>query len=260
MDAPLDNLTRQVDFTLERADSTDDGLTLEGYAAVFDTPTTIDSFEGRFTEQIARGSFRKTLRERMPVLQFDHGKHPLVGSLPLGSIDTLREDGHGLFVRARLHDNWLVEPVRDAIKSGAISGMSFRFSVVREAWQEPAKKNELPSRTITEAKLYELGPVVFPAYADTSVGVRAQELAADPDFRRELARALVAVTDLGDGDDRSDDEDRTSEPMREPDGGSIGEDAASPAVAPPDDGHPAANLTLTMQRRLALLRPMEGLT
>jgi phage head maturation protease len=31
-------------------------------------------------------------------------------------------------------DNWLMAPVRDAIAAGAIDGMSFRFSVVREGW------------------------------------------------------------------------------------------------------------------------------
>lgn len=252
MDAPFDNLTRQVEFALER-DAGGDGLTLEGYAAVFDAPTTIDSFEGRFVEQITRGAFRKTLKERTPVLQFDHGKHPLVGSLPLGSIDTIREDQTGLYVRARLHDNWLVEPVRDAIKSGAVSGMSFRFSVVRDSWQEPQRKNDLPVRTISETKLYELGPVVFPAYDQTTVGVRAQELAADPDFRRELARALVTIPTIG--DDGELDEDRTSEPMSEPDGGSIGADAAE-AATPPDVGHLADPTNqIRWQRKVALLNP-----
>jgi len=38
MDFPRDNLTRSVPFTLERAASGEgDGLTLEGYGAVFDT-------------------------------------------------------------------------------------------------------------------------------------------------------------------------------------------------------------------------------
>jgi hypothetical protein len=41
-------------------------------------------------------------------------------------------------VVARLHDNWLVQPVRDAIKSKAIPGMSFRFSVVKDEWRDAA--------------------------------------------------------------------------------------------------------------------------
>lgn len=171
--APRDGLTRNapLEFVIERDDS-GDGLTLDGYAAVFNAPTEINNYEGAFIEQIAPGAFRKTLREGHPVLQFDHGKHPMIGSLPIGKIEQLREDSHGLRVRARLHAATLFEPVREAISSGAISGMSFRFSIVQEDWTEPERANKLPTRTVKEVKLYELGPVVWPAYAATTVGVR----------------------------------------------------------------------------------------
>lgn len=165
----MDSLTRAVPFALERS-ADGDGLTLTGYAAVFNEPTRIDSWEGKFDEQIARGAFKRTINARTPVLQFDHGHHPMVGSIPLGSIDKLREDDRGLYVEARLHDNWLVAPVRDAIASGAVDGMSFRFQVIKEAWDE---SGDVPMRTIHEVRLFELGPVVFPAYESTSVGVRS---------------------------------------------------------------------------------------
>ena len=131
MDVPRDNLTRAVPFQLERADGEGDGLTLEGYAAVFDAPTRIDSWEGTFDEVITRGAFAKTLKERTPVIQFDHGHHPLVGSIPIASPLTIKEDARGLFVKARLADNWLVQPVRDAIASGAIDGMKLPSTTKR---------------------------------------------------------------------------------------------------------------------------------
>ena len=145
MELQRDNLTRSVPFRLERATEDGDGLTLEGYGAVFDTPTRIDSWEGAFDEVIARGAFAKTLQERTPVIQFDHGHHPLVGSIPIGSPEILREDAQGLYVKARLHDNWLIQPVRDAIASGSIDGMSFRFSVVKETVDE---SGDFPLRTV----------------------------------------------------------------------------------------------------------------
>ncbi|MCB9376796.1 MAG: HK97 family phage prohead protease [Microthrixaceae bacterium] len=219
MDLPRDDLTRSVPFHLERADENADGLTLEGYAAVFDSPTRIDSWEGFFDEVIARGAFAKTIKERKPVIQFDHGQHPLVGSIPLGSIDVLREDDHGLYVRARLHDNWLVQPVRDAIASGSVDGMSFRFSVVKEQVDESP---DVPLRTVQEVKLYEVGPVVFPAYEATSVGVRSQVTAilADPTARAELARAIVLGT-----------------PDAEAARAGTSDEEAAPSQEPPDPGH-----------------------
>lgn len=169
------DITRSIPFELERADDTGDGLDLSGYAAVFDTPTTIDSWEGTFDEQIARGAFRKTLRERTPTLMFDHGQHPVIGPMPLGVITSAREDTYGLRIEARLTDNWLIQPVRDAIADRAITGMSFRFRVVKDDWAEPAKKNGLRLRTIREAVVYELGPVVNPAYSTTTAFVRSLE-------------------------------------------------------------------------------------
>lgn len=169
-----ERLTRQVDFTVTRADEDSDGLTLEGYAAVFGSATRIDSMrEGKFDEVIAPGAFKRTLDRkgaRGIRLQFDHGQHPLIGSIPIGSIDEAREDARGLFVRARLHDNWLIQPVRDAIRSEAISGMSFQFRVVNDDWDETGP---VKLRTLREVELFELGPVVWPAYDATTVGVRS---------------------------------------------------------------------------------------
>jgi HK97 family phage prohead protease len=209
--APKDNLVRSASFELVRAEGDDDGLTLSGYGAVFDQPTVIDSWEGRFEERLAPGSFRKTIQENgsRVRLQFDHGQHPLIGSMPIGTIRKLREDDKGLFVEARLSDNWLITPVRDAIREGSIDGMSFRFTVAKVKWSD--MDSELPKRTIQEVKLMEVGPVVWPAYDGTSVGVRskhlAQELmAADDATKQEVAR-LVASEWSADEDNET----RTSE-------------------------------------------------
>jgi uncharacterized protein len=148
---------RSVSF--EARDTGDDGFTLEGYGAVFGQPTRIDSWEGLFDEQVDRSAFEKTLSERTPVLQFDHGRDPATGTVPIGSIKEIRGDDHGLFVQARLHDNARVEPIRQAIASGSVDGMSFRFQVIRDAWDE---SSEVPMRTLKEVSLLEVGPVVFP--------------------------------------------------------------------------------------------------
>jgi len=176
---------RSVSF--ETRDFGDDGFTLEGYGAVFNQATRIDSHEGRFDEVIDRGAFNKTLSERTPVLQFDHGRDPATGSVPIGSIEDIRSDDHGLFVRARLHDNARVEPIRQAIASGAVDGMSFRFQVMRDDWDE---SRDTPMRTLREVSLLEVGPVVFPAYAGASVGVRSILATLPEDERAALIEEI----------------------------------------------------------------------
>jgi HK97 family phage prohead protease len=252
-DAPRDDLVRNVPFTLERAEH-GDGLTLTGHGAVFNAWTEINSWEGRFKERVAPGAFKKTLQENgsRVRLQFDHGQHPLIGSLPIGAIRKIREDQVGLFVEARLADNWLVQPVREAIDNGSIDGMSFRFTVEKEEWSE--LESDLPERTITEVRLLELGPVVFPAYEQTDVGVRSLELArslrnADEDTRREIAQVLLTP----------------DTPDQEAAAGTSGEEAVEDSEPPtrddlehsPTTHHPAARPELSDERRARDLADME---
>lgn len=211
-------IERAVDFEPlpeeERAGNQGDGKTLEGYAAVFDADTEINSWEGHFKERIVRGAFRKTLRERTPVLQFDHGHDSRFGNLPIGKFESIKEDKHGLRVQARLFDH--ADPIREAIAEGAVSGMSFRFKVVRDSWMdnkgvEIKDRSELVDllytknhkrgplqRTIKEVKLMEAGPVVFPAYPQTTVGVRSM----NDDERRQRLEDL-AYEGEGDSEERT---------------------------------------------------------
>jgi HK97 family phage prohead protease len=175
---------RSFRFALERAD----GLTFEGYAAVFNQPARIQDWDGEFDEVIKRGAFARTLAERTPKLMFEHGRHPLVGQMPLGVIQESREDAKGLFIRARLSDNWLIQPVRDAVRDGAVDGMSFRFSVPEGGDQWRDRKGEVPLRSLNDIDVPELGPVVFPAYEPTTASVRSlverlEDFTGRPDAR-----------------------------------------------------------------------------
>jgi HK97 family phage prohead protease len=164
---------------------------------VFNSPSLIHERGRVFEEQIAPGAFAKTInaRDRI-VMQFDHGQHPLFGSLPLGKITALREDSHGLYVEARLTDNWLTAPIRDAIANEAITGMSFRFSVPDggDTWDRSGQTHK---RTVHEVRLYELGPVVHPAYEDTTVGVRSVLNLLTPEQRAQVAADLAPTPDDG---------------------------------------------------------------
>lgn len=253
---PRDDVCRSVPFTLTReGEGEDDGLTFEGYGAVFNSPTRINSWEGMFDEQIAPGAFRKSLRERTPKFQFDHGHHSLIGSVPIGVIEDIHEDDRGLYVSARLGRHILIDLIREAISTGAIDGMSFRFSVVRDEWRDAEGKIVKPDdveealwtgsrgvllRTLKEVKVAEVGPVVWPAYADTSASVRSAgtvEIDAsrlnEPEQRARLAELLLradavdSAPERGESDDEPQDtpggavehsDKDTDEPRSTPDG------------------------------------------
>lgn len=211
-----------------------DGNTLDGYASVFKSETIIDSWEGRFKEQFLSGSMKKSFREKTPIIQFDHGRHAMIGSLPVAAFNAgyPREDTHpdlapdgGAHVVARMHQSPLFEPVREVISTGTVDGMSIRFAPIREKWYWPDGKqvkdteelarelmrtwfedvpdDELLRRDVIESQVAEMGPVVWPAYESTSIGVRSL-LDVRRDQRTDLAREVAAALRRPDSVDTTD--------------------------------------------------------
>lgn len=195
--APREDLVRLAaqPGTLEfRAGDGDGNGVLFGYAAVFDTWTEINSWEGRFKERLARGAFRKTLKERATQIKclFNHGFDPQIGDKPLGAPTVMKEDARGLYVEVPLDDTSYNKDIRALLKSKALNGMSFRMSVVGEKWDK--QDEDVPERTISEVRLYEFGPVTFPAYEATVAGVRAHAPAAFEAWRSAQAGGGRKVT------------------------------------------------------------------
>lgn len=178
MDAPHLDLFRSTPPMEVR--SADDGrLTLFGHFSVFDTPTVIDSvYEGRFVERIAPGAFSKSLSERGSKLKimWNHGRSEILPDVLIARPTEVREDERGAYYEAEMFDGlpeWLYQGLREGVY-----GASFRFQAVRDEWNdEPSRSSDnpdgLPERTIREAKVFEAGPVSWPAYDDATAMVRS---------------------------------------------------------------------------------------
>lgn len=156
---------------------TDDGNTLYGHLAVFNQDTEINNWEGNFIERIAPGAFKRTLdhRSHRVKILYDHGLDPSIGNKPLGKPSRLEEDETGLYVEVPLDDTTYNRDLKASLTSGAIDGMSFRFSVPNDGdeWEYP--DDGLPIRTLKQVILHEGGPVTFPAYEGASAGIRSAE-------------------------------------------------------------------------------------
>lgn len=183
MDAPRDGLVRGiVPFELrDDGDGEADGMpTLVTRFAVFDRWTEIHSwFEGDFLERLAPGSFAKTISERRDQVKvlYDHGYDYHIGNKVLGVPEILREEPQGPWAEVPLLDTTYNRDLVPGLDAGAY-GASFRFRVVKEAWDdEPGTSDHnpagLPERTINEVKLFEFGPVTFPAYEEATAGLRS---------------------------------------------------------------------------------------
>lgn len=179
--------------TSRNDDDGPEGETLIGYSILFDEVTRIDSWEGQFDERVDVKATDRSLRTRTPVVQFDHGRHPMIGSLPIGTLDKAEADKRGLYTEARVIRSWLTDPLIEAVRSGTIGGWSFRFDVIEDKWDF---SGDIPLRTLLDVEIYELGPVVFPAYEATDISLRGVDL-NDVSYH-QLAAALRAVSESSD--------------------------------------------------------------
>lgn len=152
---------------------------LSGHFSMFDNLYRISSWwEGDFMERIAPGAFRKTMAERRDsiVVAYDHGYDPVIGDKVLGPIRDLREDSQGAYYEVDLLDTSYNRDLAPALRRG-LYGSSFRFQVIRDEWdQEPAESDDnpdgIPVRTIKEVRLFEFGPVTYPANPAATANLR----------------------------------------------------------------------------------------
>lgn len=182
---------RMLDARFEVREDTEDPV-LTGHFSVFNEWTRIDSlFEGTFMERIAPGSFAKTFRDagdKIKVL-FNHGRDPSMGMQTIGTPKTLTEDDKGAFYEVQLNRG-LPENLMEGLRKGQY-GSSFKWEPLREQWDKrPARSQTnpdgIPERTVKEVKLYEFGPVTFPAYAGATASVRSlTDLVLIGDLARE---------------------------------------------------------------------------
>lgn len=158
----------------------------------FDTWYEIESFfEGRFLERTVKGAFRKTISERGDQVKvlYDHGFDPQIGNKILGSIESLSEKKSGPLGVVDLFDTSYNRDLLPGLRAGSY-GSSFRFRVIKDEWNdEPGRSDHnpdgIPERTIKEVRLYEFGPVTFPANPASTAGMRS----ATDDYYEHLRSA-----------------------------------------------------------------------
>ena len=186
IDVDDDGLVRS---ELREASGAVDGSTLTGVYTRFDAWYEIDSWlEGNFLERVVKGSGKKTMRENRStiVCSYDHGFDPELGDKPLGPIEDLRETDEGAFYAVPLLDtSYNREFIQPALQGrtidgrslGSTLGASFRFRILRDEWNMAPKVSDynpkgIPERPIREYRLFEFGPVPYPASPAASAGVR----------------------------------------------------------------------------------------
>jgi len=182
---------KRIAYTTLDLRQADNGTTLYGYAAVFDSP----SEPMPFVEYVKRGAFSKTIKDGADVrLLIDHEGVPLART----KSGTLRisEDERGLAVEAELDPmNPDAARVISAMKRGDLSQMSFAFRTIKDSWSDDRSVREL-----REVQLFDVSVVTFPAYEETVAEIRgrllqdAEQVAnLSPTTRVSVRKAQLAI-------------------------------------------------------------------
>jgi len=167
-----------------------DGMRFSGYAALFNSA----SAPLPFTERIAPGAFKRSLRSKNNVFMFyNHDSGQVLASTRAGTLK-LEEDSRGLRVDAVLANTTAGRDVAELLRRGDLDAMSFGFSVPSggDAWNEDGTE-----RTLNSVRLFEVSIVGSPAYEATSGtatvrGLDKLAIRADVDSDA-LADALVKL-------------------------------------------------------------------
>lgn len=172
-----------------RAVEDGDGMTFEGYAAVFNTDSD-GPIPGWGVEQIAPGAFSRSLKSKRDIKMFlNHNSDLVLASRNAGTLE-LEEDDTGLLARAHFIDTTVGVDTAKNVKAGNVSKMSFGFNPD----QFKARKDGVEGTLHTRVELWETSPVTsWPAYGATSASVRHLTVlsAADPDEFEKEARDLI---------------------------------------------------------------------
>ena len=148
-----------------RVDQEDGKPRIRGYAAVFDKWS--EPIMGLFKEKISADAFSKAIAKDDVRALFNHDPNYVLWRTKNGTL-TLQEDKKGLYMEADPPDTQWARDLQISIGRGDITQMSFAFEVDEDEWNTDYTERNIKSFK----RLYDVSPVTFPAYPQTSVKVR----------------------------------------------------------------------------------------
>ena len=157
--------------------------TVEGYASVFNSM----SEDLGFREIILPGAFSDVLDNDVRAL-YNHDSNYLLARTTSGTLE-LKEDEKGLYYRFEMPNTSYGNDMLELFRRGDLTQSSFGFTVEKDSWR---MKDGQQVRYIERVgSLFDVSPVVFPAYSQASSGLRS----AEPNGEGEAEEARETPTE-----------------------------------------------------------------
>ena len=145
-----------------------EGRTVEGYASVFNS---MSEDLGGFREIILPGAFSEVLDNDVRAL-YNHDSNYLLARTTSGTLE-LKEDDKGLYYRFEMPNTSYGNDMLELFRRGDLTQSSFGFTVEKDNWRmEDGQQVRYIERV---GSLFDVSPVVFPAYSQASSGLRSAE-------------------------------------------------------------------------------------
>lgn len=151
--------------------ASDKGLgILTGYASVFNK---LSQNLGGFVERVDPSAFNKSLADGVRVVgRFNHENNYLLGTTDAQTLRLL-VDGTGLKYEIDLPDTSVGRDVKVLAERGDLAHSSFAFRTPEGGDEWSFTPEGMPLRTLLSVQLFDVAPVVDPAYRDTTTGLRS---------------------------------------------------------------------------------------
>lgn len=180
--------TRELTGKIELRENGEGKRMLTGYAVKWEMKSQVLGFLRKFREQFKKGAFTESLEKDDQLFLWSHDPSKVLGRTKNGTL-RLEEDDIGLRFELDLPNTTLGNDAYETIKRGDVDGVSFGFKVEADEIQDT--DNDLPLRTVTKARLFEVSVVAFPAYPDSEVSARGFDRIRQYDEERE--RQVVKI-------------------------------------------------------------------
>ena len=167
----LKNQVRSIGKLQTRDDNNEtDEMKIEGYFVVFNSETKL--FENYY-EEISDKAFKDIDLTDIRALA-DHDTAKVLGRTKSQTL-SLTVDDKGLYGEITINKNdGEAVNLYERVKRGDIDQCSFGFNILDETMDTRADGST--KWTITEIELFEVSVVTFPAYADTAVEARSEQM------------------------------------------------------------------------------------
>lgn len=159
----------EIEFRIDE----DEKPRLVGYAAKYGIFTDL----GWFREKIKAGAFDDCLGDDVRCLK-NHDPNLILGRT-INKTLRLNSNSVGLKFENDVPDTNTGKDTLEEIRRGDISGCSFAFTVAEDDWKYFDDDRPAERTIVKIGRLFDVGPVTYPAYPDTTVAARSLEKAKE---------------------------------------------------------------------------------